>query len=53
LLSYGSLGKELDRSTVSYSLAGSKASQIFGIFSALGTIAFSFGDTILPEIQVS
>ena len=23
-----------------------------GVFSALGTIAFTFGDTLLPEIQV-
>ena len=45
-------GKQLDRSTISYSLPTDQADKIFGIFSALGTIAFTFGDTLLPEIQV-
>ena len=26
--------------------------RIFGVFLALGAIAFAFGDTVLPEIQV-
>ncbi|KAK9831715.1 hypothetical protein WJX74_006848 [Apatococcus lobatus] len=38
---------------VSYSVGGTPAYKIFGIFYALGTIAFSFGDTILPEIQAT
>lgn len=45
-------GKQLDRSTVSYSLPGDKINNVMGVFSALGTIAFTFGDTLLPEIQV-
>jgi hypothetical protein len=32
-------------------VVGSTATKVFGVFSALGTIAFGFGDTILPEIQ--
>ncbi len=35
-----------------YSIAGSPASITFGVFSALGTVAFAFGDVILVEIQV-
>lgn len=35
-----------------YSIVGSPASITFGVFSALGTVAFAFGDTVLPEIQV-
>lgn len=46
-------GKEMDRSNVSYGLTGSTALQSFGVLSALGTVAFSFGDTILPEIQAT
>ena len=41
-----------DAEPVSYSVLGTTAGKVFGIFSALGTIAFGFGDTILPEIQV-
>lgn len=42
----------LDRSTVTYEVATEdRVEAIMGIFSALGTIAFTFGDTILPEIQ--
>lgn len=45
-------GNQLDRSTVSYSLpVQSDLTEIMGIFSALGIIAFTFGDTLLPEIQ--
>ncbi|TKY52699.1 GABA transporter 1 [Spatholobus suberectus] len=44
-------GKKIDRSSVSYSLRGSSASKSFKAFNALGTIAFSFGDAMLPEIQ--
>jgi hypothetical protein len=38
---------------VSYTVLGDPTAKAFGIFAALGTIAFAFGDTILPEIQAS
>lgn len=41
-----------DTPPVSYSVLGSPTYITFGVFSALGTIAFGFGDTILPEVQV-
>ncbi|KAJ4750633.1 Transmembrane amino acid transporter family protein [Rhynchospora pubera] len=44
-------GKNTDRSSINYSLQGTTASKIFKAFGALGTIAFSFGDAMLPEIQ--
>ncbi|TVU31049.1 hypothetical protein EJB05_22714, partial [Eragrostis curvula] len=39
------------RKEVDYSLQGNTATKIFRSFNALGTIAFSFGDAMLPEIQ--
>ncbi|RCV43016.1 hypothetical protein SETIT_9G262100v2 [Setaria italica] len=44
-------GYRIDRKEVSYSLQGTTATKIFRAFNALGTIAFSFGDAMLPEIQ--
>ncbi|CAN6305207.1 unnamed protein product [Urochloa humidicola] len=44
-------GYQIDRKEVSYSLQGNTATKIFRAFNALGTIAFSFGDAMLPEIQ--
>ncbi|XP_028807970.1 GABA transporter 1-like isoform X2 [Neltuma alba] len=44
-------GKKSDRKSVSYSLQGSSASKFFKAINALGVIAFSFGDAMLPEIQ--
>ncbi|KAL6883629.1 hypothetical protein ACP4OV_011043 [Aristida adscensionis] len=44
-------GHRIDRKEVDYSLQGSTATKIFRAFNALGTIAFSFGDAMLPEIQ--
>ncbi|KAI9071939.1 hypothetical protein K1719_046084 [Acacia pycnantha] len=44
-------GKKMDRKSVSYSLQGSSASKFFKAINALGVIAFSFGDAMLPEIQ--
>ncbi|KAJ4967895.1 hypothetical protein NE237_014596 [Protea cynaroides] len=44
-------GKRIDRSSISYGLQGSRSDKAFGAFNALGTIAFSFGNAILPEIQ--
>ncbi|XP_073007462.1 GABA transporter 1-like isoform X1 [Typha latifolia] len=44
-------GRKIDRKSVNYKLQGSTASKIFKAFNALGTIAFSFGDAMLPEIQ--
>lgn len=37
----------------SYDIVGSPSDKTFGIFAALGTIAFSFGDAMLPEIQAT
>ena len=42
-----------DAPPVEYTVVGSPASITFGVFSALGTIAFGFGDTLLPEIQAT
>ncbi|KAE8685532.1 Transmembrane amino acid transporter family protein isoform 2 [Hibiscus syriacus] len=44
-------GKKIDRESISYSLQGSSSAKRFAAFNALGTIAFSFGDAMLPEIQ--
>ncbi|KAF7035281.1 hypothetical protein CFC21_046193 [Triticum aestivum] len=44
-------GYRIDRNDVGYSLQGSTATKVFRGFNALGTIAFSFGDAMLPEIQ--
>ncbi|XP_044502802.1 GABA transporter 1-like isoform X2 [Mangifera indica] len=44
-------GRNIDRESISYSLRGSSSSKIFTAFNALGAIAFSFGDAMLPEIQ--
>jgi len=43
----------MDRKSVSYSVQGSSSLKRFKAFNALGAIAFSFGDAMLPEIQVS
>ncbi|XP_031255359.1 GABA transporter 1-like [Pistacia vera] len=44
-------GTKIDRESISYSLRGSSSSKTFKAFNALGAIAFSFGDAMLPEIQ--
>ncbi|WCJ21642.1 Transmembrane amino acid transporter family protein [Euphorbia peplus] len=44
-------GKKIERSSISYALQGSSSFKIFKAFNALGVIAFSFGDAMLPEIQ--
>ncbi|GMN48912.1 hypothetical protein TIFTF001_018089 [Ficus carica] len=44
-------GRKIDRKSVSYSLHGSSSAKTFRAFNALGAIAFSFGDAMLPEIQ--
>ncbi|KAJ7977299.1 GABA transporter 1-like [Quillaja saponaria] len=44
-------GKKIDRTSISYSVKGSSTSKSFKAFNALGAIAFSFGDAMLPEIQ--
>ncbi|KAM3688808.1 hypothetical protein ACJW31_10G179100 [Castanea mollissima] len=44
-------GKKSDRNSISYSLQGSSSRKTFRAFNALGIIAFSFGDAMLPEIQ--
>lgn len=40
-----------DAGNVSYSIVGDEKDKVFGVFLALGTVAFSFGDAMLPEIQ--
>ncbi|XP_020519783.1 GABA transporter 1 isoform X3 [Amborella trichopoda] len=45
-------GKKIERGSVNYHLEGDLATKIFKAFNALGTIAFSFGDAMLPEIQI-
>ncbi|XP_026664052.1 GABA transporter 1-like [Phoenix dactylifera] len=44
-------GEKIDRKSINYTLQGSTSSKIFKAFNALGAIAFSFGDAMLPEIQ--
>lgn len=44
-------GKNMDRKSVSHSVQGSSSLKRFKAFNALGAIAFSFGDAMLPEIQ--
>ncbi|KAF9682966.1 hypothetical protein SADUNF_Sadunf05G0163100 [Salix dunnii] len=44
-------GENMDRKSVSYSVQGSSSFKRFKAFNALGAIAFSFGDAMLPEIQ--
>ncbi|KAL3644937.1 hypothetical protein CASFOL_010117 [Castilleja foliolosa] len=44
-------GRRADRESISYSLQGSSTAKVFRGFNALGAIAFSFGDAMLPEIQ--
>ncbi|KAK6141598.1 hypothetical protein DH2020_024666 [Rehmannia glutinosa] len=51
LSTVGFAGKKADRESVSYSLQGSSSAKAFKAFNALGAIAFSFGDAMLPEIQ--
>ncbi|KAE8701429.1 hypothetical protein F3Y22_tig00110548pilonHSYRG00963 [Hibiscus syriacus] len=45
-------GKKIDRELIGYGLQGSSSAKRFAAFNALGAIAFSFGDAMLPEIQV-
>ena len=40
-------------SWISFSAMGTHTDVLMGIFMSLGTIAFAFGDTILPEIQAT
>lgn len=44
-------GKQMNRKSVDYQLHGTSSAKLFKAFNALGTIAFSFGDAMLPEIQ--
>ncbi|KAL4620653.1 hypothetical protein ACB092_06G170800 [Castanea dentata] len=46
-------GKKTDRNSISYSLQGSSSRKTFRAFNALVIIAFSFGDAMLPEIQIT
>lgn len=45
-------GHQQDRSSINYEVPGDMDTRVFGVFLALGAIAFAFGDTVLPEIQV-
>lgn len=42
-----------DAEPVSYEVVGTDAGIVFNAFLALGTIAFGFGDTVLPEVQAT
>ncbi|ESR57142.1 hypothetical protein CICLE_v10024437mg [Citrus x clementina] len=42
-------GRNIDRESISYSLHGNSSSKTFRAFNAVGAIAFSFGDAMLPE----
>ncbi|KAG0622548.1 hypothetical protein M758_3G105800 [Ceratodon purpureus] len=42
-----------DAGHADYNIVGSPSGKMFGVFSALGTVAFSFGDAMLPEIQAT
>ncbi|VFQ68249.1 unnamed protein product [Cuscuta campestris] len=44
-------GKKADRRSVDHRVHGNISSRTFKAFNALGSIAFSFGDAMLPEIQ--
>ncbi|XP_019188559.1 PREDICTED: GABA transporter 1-like [Ipomoea nil] len=44
-------GKKVDRRSIRHDVQGRSSSKTFKAFNALGTIAFSFGDAMLPEIQ--
>lgn len=46
------VGEKINRKLIDYRLHGSSSMKIFRAFNALGAIAFSFGDAMLPEIQV-
>lgn len=46
------VGTKIDRKSINYRLEGTSSFKIFKSFNALGTVAFSFGDAMLPEIQV-
>lgn len=36
-----------------YAIVGDKETQVFGIFNAMAIIATTYGNGIIPEIQVS
>lgn len=42
-----------DAPPVDFTVPGTPINIFFGVCSALGTIAFAFGDTLLPEIQAT
>ncbi|EEF41410.1 amino acid transporter, putative [Ricinus communis] len=44
-------GRKTDRNLISYNVQESSSFKSFRAFNALGAIAFSFGDAMLPEIQ--
>ncbi|KAK9813661.1 hypothetical protein WJX73_002176 [Symbiochloris irregularis] len=50
-IKYGS--EDLADPPKDYGIHGTDSSKIFNAFFAMGSIAFSFGDTILPEIQAT
>ncbi|KDO68523.1 hypothetical protein CISIN_1g045206mg, partial [Citrus sinensis] len=44
--------RNIDRESISYSLHGNSSSKTFRAFNAVGAIAFSFGDAMLPETHL-
>lgn len=47
------LGKTSDASEKDYSIVGDQETRVFGIFNAIAIIATTYGNGIIPEIQVS
>lgn len=45
-------GNSVDAPPKDYSISGTPASKLFGVFEALAIIATTFGNGIIPEIQV-
>ncbi|KAK9837435.1 hypothetical protein WJX81_002209 [Elliptochloris bilobata] len=46
-------GQAQDRTTISFTIDEDERAKAFDVMFALGTIAFAFGDTILPEVQAT
>lgn len=47
------LGKTSDAPEKDYTIVGDQTTRVFGIFNAMSIIATTYGNGIIPEIQVS